>query len=77
MARSSVTDLSDCTEFRLALEARPPRIVHGTALLVLSLLGSAIGWAAVTKADLVVRAAGRIRPVTTPHKVTATFRGEL
>src|SRR5262245_65440156 len=53
-----ILDLSACTEFRQTLQARPPRIVHGTVLLLTSLLASAVAWAALTKADLVVRASG-------------------
>jgi multidrug resistance efflux pump len=72
-----VLDLSACTEFRQTLQARPPRIVHGTVLLLTSLLASAVAWAALTKADLVVRASGRVRPVSTPKKVFSGARGEV
>ena len=76
MSGALIRDLSDCTEFRFALEARPPRIVHGTVLLLVALLGAGVGWLALTKANLVVRAAGRVRPVTTPQRVF-TGRGEV
>ena len=62
-------DLADCTEFRQTLQARPPRIVHGTLMLLATLLATALVWSAVTQADLVVRAPGRVRPVTSPLKV--------
>jgi multidrug resistance efflux pump len=68
--------LADCREFRQTLLARPPVIVHGTIFLLMGLIGSLMGWAALTQADLVVRASGRIRPVTTPTKVTYAARGE-
>lgn len=69
---SGIVELADCTEFRQAVQARPPAVVHGTALLLTALLGAALAWAALTKADLVVRAPGRVRPVTSPHRVTAS-----
>jgi HlyD family type I secretion membrane fusion protein len=76
MRGDRVLDLADCTEFRLALEARPPRLVHGTVILVSALVGAALLWAALTEADLVVRAAGRVRPGATPTKVFSAARGE-
>jgi multidrug resistance efflux pump len=62
-------DLADCIEFRSLLDTRPPRLVHGAACLLVLLIGSAVAWAALTHASLVVRAPGRIRPVTSPKKV--------
>src|SRR5215510_3338424 len=76
MTRDSA-DLAQCSEFRQTLLARPPAVVHGTALLLAALLGAALGWAALTKADLVVRASGRVRPVSTPKKVFSGARGEV
>ena len=72
-----VLDLDDCTEFRLALQARPPRIAHGTLLLLVALLGMTLGWSAATRAYLVVRAPGRVRPLVTPLKVFSGGRGEM
>src|SRR5262249_53015129 len=77
MRNDGIVDLAECTEFRQTLQARPPRIVHGTALLVVTLLGAALLWAAVTQADLVVRAPGHVRPVTPPVKVYNPGRGEV
>jgi multidrug resistance efflux pump len=77
MFHSSLVDLAQCSQFRQTLQARPPRVVHGAAFLVIALLTAAVVWAALTRADLVVRAAGRMRPVTAPQKVMATFRGEV
>src|SRR4051812_41336763 len=71
-----VLDLADCTEFRQALQARPPGIVHGTLALLLALIATALGWAAATRATLVVQGLGRIRPVTTPVQVYSAARGE-
>ena len=42
-----------------------------------ALLGTALGWSALTQANLVVRAPGRVRPVTTPVKVFNAARGEI
>jgi multidrug resistance efflux pump len=77
MRNDLMQDLADATEFRLTLQARPPRIVHGTLLLLATLLGAALLWSAATQADLVVRAAGRVRPVTSPMRVINGGSGEV
>jgi len=77
MHSSQILNLDDCTEFRQTVEARAPRIVHGTVVLVIALVIAAIIWSALTRADLVVRAPGRVRPISAPQKVIATFRGEV
>jgi multidrug resistance efflux pump len=61
--------LGDCTPFRQTLEARPPVVAHATAALCVILLAAGLLWAALTPANLVVRAAGRVRPVGTPTQV--------
>jgi multidrug resistance efflux pump len=76
MRSDLLVDLADCTELRLALQAQPPRIVHGTLLILAALLATALGWSAATQADLVVRAPGRVRPVTSPMKVVNAGNGE-
>lgn len=76
MRNALILDLADCTEFRQSLQARPPRFVHCTALLLALLAGTALTWAALTDADLVVRGAGRVRPVNSPHRVTNPVQGE-
>jgi HlyD family type I secretion membrane fusion protein len=60
-----IIDLSEATEARQALHARVPRIVHGTAILLVTLILVALTWMASTEANLVVRAFGRVRPLTT------------
>jgi HlyD family type I secretion membrane fusion protein len=74
--RNNVADLSECREFALVLQARPPRLVHAGLLLLSLLLGTAVAWSALTQADLVVRASGRVRPISAPTKVIYTPRGE-
>src|SRR5438270_11845167 len=69
MRSSLVTDLADCTLFRQTLEARPPRIVHGAALLLVALVAAAVIWASLTNADLVVRGSGRVRPLESPYRL--------
>ena len=76
MRDEPVLELADCTELRLALQARPPRVVHGTMILLAALLAAATAWAATTHADLVVLGPGRIRPATTPVKVFNGARGD-
>ena len=77
MRNQTILDLADCTEFRQTIQARPPAIVHGTAVLLTFLLGTALAWSALTRANLVVRGSGRMRPVTTPVKVFTAVRGEV
>src|SRR5438552_17156431 len=69
--------LLDCSEFNQALQSRPPRIVHGAAVLLVLTFGTAVAWAELTRANLVVRAVGRVRPVTPPQKVFLAGRGEV
>jgi HlyD family secretion protein len=76
MRADLVWDLADCTEFRQTLQARPPGVVHGTLLVLAVLLATALGWSVLTRADLVVRVPGRIRPVTSPMKVIYGGSGE-
>src|SRR5262249_2884546 len=71
-----IQNLAECTEFRQTLQARPARITHGTALLLAGLLGGGLLWAGLTRVNLVVRAVGRVRPVTPPIKVYNTGSGE-
>ncbi|MBI83682.1 MAG: hypothetical protein CMJ81_10840 [Planctomycetaceae bacterium] len=63
MHHHTVIELNDCTEFRQTLEARPPRIVHGTMILLSVFMVALIVWSALTKPNLVVRASGRVRPM--------------
>jgi HlyD family secretion protein len=77
MMAAHVRDLSECTELRLSLVARPPRFVHGAVVLLVVLLASVVGWLYLTEANLVVRAPGRVRPVTTPTRVFSPWRGEV
>lgn len=76
MYKTLTLNLADITEFRQSLQARPPRFVHATAFLLATLACTALGWAALTNADLVVRGTGRVRPVTSPHRVTNPVQGE-
>ena len=76
MRSDLIADLADCTELRLALQSPAPRIVHGTLLVLAALLATVLGWSAATQADLVVRAPGRVRPVTSPMKVVNAGNGE-
>src|SRR5262249_32527828 len=76
MRNDLVLDLADCTEFRQTLLAQPPKLVHGTAGLLVVLLAAALAWAAATRANLVVRAPGRVRPGSIPQKVYTAARGE-
>jgi multidrug resistance efflux pump len=56
-------ELADCTEYRQTVLAQPPRIVHATFVLLIALVAAGVLWAAITQADLIVRAKGRVRPM--------------
>ena len=77
MSRGWIVNLADCSKFRQTVLARPPRVVHGTLVLLLGLLAAAIVWAAVVNANLVVRAAGRVRPVKIPTRVFAPAGADM
>src|SRR5581483_5683210 len=77
MRTESICQLADCSEFLQTLLARPPRVVHGAAILATVLVAAAVAWSALTEADLVVRAAGLVRPVTAPRKVAALVGGRV
>lgn len=76
MNRSLVYELSDCSEIRQTLQSRPPAIVHATAALLVLLLAAALVWAALVKANLVVKAPGRVRPVDAPAQVFLSAASE-
>jgi multidrug resistance efflux pump len=63
MNRLREFNLSDCTDYRQTLLARPPRIVHATFMLLVALVTAGVLWTAITQADLIVRATGRVRPM--------------
>jgi multidrug efflux pump subunit AcrA (membrane-fusion protein) len=77
MRDNPVADLADCTEFRQALRARPPRAVHGTALVATALVAAGLVWAGSTEADVVVIAPGVVRPVTATQEAKARFGGRV
>src|SRR6185437_14341086 len=77
MREAIMVDLRDCTEFRQTLLAQPPRFLHGVVLLLAGLLAAALVWAAVVRANLVVRAQGRVRPLTSPKKVFTARGGTM
>ncbi len=77
MRNDLILDLAECTEFRRALRSRTPGIVHGTAILLALLLAAALTWMALTEANLVVRATGRIRPVSNHEDSSDDFSEEI
>jgi multidrug efflux pump subunit AcrA (membrane-fusion protein) len=76
MPYTIVSDLRGCSDFAQTQQARPPAVVHGTTLLLTALVGAALAWLALTKANLVVRAPGRVRPVSVPVQVFSAANGE-
>jgi HlyD family secretion protein len=77
MASELMVDLADCTEYRQTLLARSPGTIRFLTILLSSLLASALIWAALTEADLVVRAPGSVRPVSPPQQVFIDFHGDV
>jgi multidrug resistance efflux pump len=76
MTNTPIVDLADCTLFRQTLEARPPRVVHGTAVLLTGLVVAALIWTHLTTADLIVRGGGRVRPIDSPYRLVNPLHGE-
>jgi multidrug resistance efflux pump len=76
MQTEPIAVISDCTTFRQVLQARTPVMVHGTLSLLVVLLASALSWGGLTRASLVVRGQGRVRPVTVPVQVRSAASGE-
>ena len=81
-----VLDLSDCTMFRQTLMAKPHSMSHGTLVLSLALLGSAVLWSYLSRVDVVVKAPGLIRPLHATdsgreglggHRVTSSVGGRV
>ncbi len=70
MRTNLISDLKDCNQFLQTMQTRTPRFIHAVVLLLIGLIGAATAWAASTRVNLVVSAAGRVRPVSTPQKVT-------
>jgi len=77
MRNESIYKLDDCTEFRQTLMARSPRVAHATALMLVLFLAAGVVWAALAEANLIVRAPGRVRPVSVPTQVFNAASGEL
>lgn len=69
MSYAEICDLRDCTEIRQTVQGRPPLIVHGAVWLIISFVISASVWMGFVRANVVVSAAGRIRPIEQPARV--------
>jgi multidrug resistance efflux pump len=76
MQTEPIAVISDCTSFRQVLQARTPVAVHGMLGLLVVLLASALVWGGLTRASLVVRGQGRVRPVTVPVQIRSAASGE-
>jgi multidrug resistance efflux pump len=69
-------ELAQCNDFYLTVLASPPRAVHATAWLLATTLAAVFAWSALTEADLVVRAPGRVRPTAPPTQIVNLGPGE-
>ena len=74
---ASMLDLADCREFRQCLEGHTPRTVHLMLILLTSLIAGVVAWAGLTRANLVVVAKGRVRPVDAPHQVFTSMNPNI
>jgi membrane fusion protein, hemolysin D len=70
MLTNQIRDLKDCNQYLQTIQSRTPRYVHAAVFLLVGLVATAGVWAACTRVNLVVTAGGRIRPVSTPQKVS-------
>jgi HlyD family secretion protein len=70
-------DVADCMEFRQALRMGTPRLVHGTVILLVLFLGTALVWMSLTRANLIVYAIGRVRPITGLEATTDDFSEDI
>src|SRR5262245_1745550 len=70
MLTNQIRDLKECNQFLQTIKSRTPRFVHAAVFLLVGLIVTAGVWAAHTRVNLVVTAAGRVRPVSTPQKVS-------
>lgn len=66
--------ISDYCEFRQIVVERPHLLTHCSVLLCFLLVTGAVVFASVTKANLVVRASGRMRSATEPVQI---YSGEV
>jgi multidrug resistance efflux pump len=69
--------LTDCSLFNRTVQGRPSHLVHGTAVLLVLALGTALTWGELTEANLVVRGGGQVRPLTPPQKVFLSGRTDV
>lgn len=77
MTRTKIITVNDCTEFRQTLMAQAPAVVHGTAILLFTLIVGALAWSWLVKANLVVRAIGRVRPIDPPARIFTAAHSDL
>jgi hemolysin D len=72
MSQIQFLPLAENTRIRYLLATQPPRIIHGTLYLLLSLLATVLLWSTISRIDLIVKAPGRVRPTTAPQQVAHT-----
>ena len=68
--------LRDCAKLARMIPPRPAVAITGTAVLLASLVAAAVVWAALTEADLVVRAPARVRARSAPQLSFTASSGE-
>jgi multidrug resistance efflux pump len=76
MQTEEIVELSLCSEMHRTLRSRPPQFLRVTLLILVGLLGSGAVWSATSKADLIVKAPGRVRPISSPRTGFDAVSGE-
>lgn len=76
MRHHRVFAIAECTAIGRVVPSSPAIAIRGTAALLGALVIAGVVWAALTSADLVVRAPARIRARTAPQLAFAASSGE-
>jgi multidrug resistance efflux pump len=71
-----IYSLAECAELARIVPRRPPISVIGIAVILATLVTTAIVWAALTDVDLVVRGPARVRARVAPRLAFASTSGE-
>lgn len=74
---AEIRDLTECTEIKQTLAARPPRVLRGTLLILVALLATGTAWSAATRTDLVVQSVGRVRPAGIEQEIAPSVGGRV
>jgi multidrug resistance efflux pump len=71
-----VFGIAECTTLGRIIPSSPPFAIGIIVIFLVALVGGAIAWAALTEAELVVRAPARVRARAAPHVAFTASSGE-